>query len=72
MSSNVVPMKLFKNYSVTFNRSTDYTFRVLATNESDAKHQVLTILDSQCIETFNEHLTGKSVTYTNILEIKER
>lgn len=71
MSNKVVPLKVWKRYSVSFNRSTDYTFRVLATSKEEARHIVLSTLDDHDMETMNEMLSGKSPTYTNILSIEE-
>ena len=71
MSSNVVPMKLFKNYKVSFNRSTDYTATVFACSPDDAKHMVLRCLGDQDMELMQDMLTAKGVTYTNIMTVKE-
>lgn len=71
MSGNVVPMKMFKNYKVSFNRSTDYVATVFACSSEDAKHMVLRCLNDQDMELMQDMLTSKGTTYTNVLEITE-
>ena len=48
--SNVVPMKMFRNYKVAFNRETSYVATVFACSAEDAKHMVLRCLDDQDVE----------------------
>ena len=69
--SNVVPMKLFKNYHVEFERKTSYTAKVFATSDADAKHMVLRVLESEDIEEMTEMLISKGTTYTNVESVKE-
>ena len=69
--SNVVPLKVWSNYKVSVNRSTDYTFTVLACSPEDAKHMVLRVLDEQDMELVKDMMTSKGTTYTNILEVSE-
>ena len=69
--SNVVPLKVWTTYKVSFNRSTDYTAKVLASSPDDAKHMVLRVLDDQDMELMQEMLVSKGTTYTNVLEVKE-
>ena len=69
--SNVVPMKMFRNYKVAFNRSTDYVATVFACSAEDAKHMMLRCLEDQDMELMQDMLTAKGVTYTNVESIKE-
>ena len=71
MSSNVVPLKVWSKYRVSFNRSTSYVATVLASGEADAKSMVLRTLDEQDMELMQEILTSKGITYTNIESIEE-
>jgi hypothetical protein len=71
MSSNVVTMRMFKNYQVSFNRSTDYVATVFACSAEDAKHMVLRCLDDQDMELMQDMLTSKGTTYTNVTGVKE-
>ena len=71
MSGNVVPMRMFKNYRVSFNRSTDYVATVFACSADDAKSMVLRCLDDQDMELMQDMLTSKGTTYTNVTEVKE-
>ena len=66
MSSNVVPLKVWSKYRVSFNRSTSYVATVLASGEADAKSMVLRTLDEQDMELMQEILTSKGTTYTDI------
>ena len=69
--SNVVPLKVLSNYKVSINRSTDYTFTVLACSPEDAKSMVLRALDEQDMELTRDIMTAKGPTYTNVLEVSE-
>ena len=69
--SNVVPLKVWSNYKVSINRSTDYTFTVLACSPEDAKSMVLRALDEQDMELTRDIMTAKGPTYTNVLEVSE-
>ncbi len=69
--SNVVPLKVWSNYKVSINRSTDYTFTVLACSPEDAKHIVMRALDEQDMELTKDIMTAKGPTYTNVLEVSE-
>ena len=69
--SNVVNLKVWTNYKVSFNRSTSYVATVLASGEADAKSIVLRTLEDQDMELMQEMLTSKGVTYTNVESIKE-
>ena len=69
--SNVVPLKVWSNYKVSINRSTDYTFTVLACNPEDARHMVMRALDEQDMELTQDMMTWKGPTYTNVLEVSE-
>ena len=69
--SNVVNLKVWTNYKVSFNRSTSYVATVLASTEAEAKSLVLRTLDDQDMELMQEMLTSKGVTYTNVESIKE-
>lgn len=69
--SNVVPLKVWSNYKVSINRSTDYTFTVLACSPEDAKHMVMRALDEQDMELTKDMMTWKGPTYTNVLEVTE-
>ena len=69
--SNVVPLKVWSNYKVSINRSTDYTFTVLACSPEDAKSMVLRALDEQDMVLTQEIMTDKGPTYTNVLEVSE-
>ena len=69
--SNVVPLKVWSNYKVKINRSTDYTFTVLACSTEDAKSMVLRALDEQDMVLTQEIMTDKGPTYTNVLEVTE-
>lgn len=69
--SNVVPLKVWSNYKVSINRSTDYTFTVLACSTEDAKHMVMRALDEQDMELTKDMMTWKGPTYTNVLEVTE-
>lgn len=69
--SNVVPLKVWSNYKVSINRSTDYTFTVLACSPEDAKHMVIRALDEQDMELTKDMMTWKGPTYTNVLEVSE-
>jgi len=69
--SNVVPLKVWSNYKVSINRSTDYTFTVLACSPEDAKHMVMRALDEQDMELTKDMMTWKGPTYTDVLEVTE-
>ena len=69
--SNVVPLKVWSNYKVSVNRSTDYTLTVLACSPEDAKHIVLKTLDDEDMEMLKGMMTRKGTTYTNVLEVSE-
>ena len=69
--SNVVPLKVWSNYKVSINRSTDYTFTVLACSPEDAKSMVLRALDEQDMALTQDMMTAKGPTYTNVLEVTE-
>jgi hypothetical protein len=69
--SNVVPLKVWTTYKVTFNRSTDYVAKVVASTPEDAKHTVLQVLAEEDMELMQEMLVHKSTTYTNVIEVKE-
>ena len=69
--SNVVPLKVWSNYKVSINRSTDYTFTVLACSPEDAKSMVLRALDEQDMSLTQDMMTAKGPTYTNVLEVTE-
>jgi hypothetical protein len=69
--SNVVPMKMFRNYKVAFNRETSYVATVFACSAEDAKHMVLRCLDDQDMELMQDMLTAKGTTYTSIESVKE-
>ncbi len=69
--SNVVPLKVWSNYKVSINRSTDYTFTVLACSPEDAKHIVMRALDEQDMELTKDIMTAKGPTYTNVIEVSE-
>ena len=69
--SNVVALKVWSKYKVSFNRSTDYVATVVASSEADAKSMVLRTLDDQDMELMQEILSSKGITYTNIESIKE-
>ena len=71
MSSNVVPLKVWSKYRVSFNRSTSYVATVLASSEADAKSMVLRTLDEQDMELMQEILTSKGTTYTDITGVSE-
>ena len=71
MSSNVVPLKVWSKYRVSFNRSTSYLATVLASGEADAKSMVLRTLDEQDMELMQEILTSKRTTYTDITVVSE-
>ena len=71
MSSNVVPLKVWSKYRVSFNRSTSYVATVLASGEADAKSMVLRTLDEQDMELMQEMLTSKGTTYTDITVVSE-
>jgi hypothetical protein len=71
MSSNVVPLKVWSKYRVSFNRSTSYVATVLASGEADAKSMVLRTLDEQDMELMQEILTSKGTTYTDITGVSE-
>ena len=71
MSSNVVPLKVWSKYRVSFNRSTSYVATVLASGEADAKSMVLRTLDEQDMELMQEILTSKGTTYTDITVVSE-
>ena len=71
MSSNVVPLKVWSKYRVSFNRSTSYVATVLASGEDDAKSMVLRTLDEQDMELMQEILTSKGTTYTDITGVSE-
>jgi len=71
MSSNVVPLKVWSKYRVSFNRSTSYVATVLASGEADAKSMVLRTLDEQDMELMQEMLTSKGTTYTDITGVSE-
>jgi hypothetical protein len=64
-------MKMFRNYKVAFNRSTDYVATVFACSAEDAKHMMLRCLEDQDMELMQDMLTAKGVTYTNVESIKE-
>jgi hypothetical protein len=70
MSSNVVPLKVWSKYRVSFNRSTSYVATVLASGEADAKSMVLRTLDEQDMELMQEILTSKGTTYTDITGVR--
>jgi hypothetical protein len=70
MSSNVVPLKVWSKYRVSFNRSTSYVATVLASGEADAKSMVLRTLDEQDMELMQEMLTSKGTTYTDITGVR--
>ena len=69
--SNVVPMKMFRNYKVTFNRETNYVATVFACSPEDATAMVLRCLDDQDMELMQDMLTAKGTTYTSIESVKE-
>lgn len=69
--SNVVKLKVWTNYKVAFNRSTDYVATVIASSEADAKSMVLRTLDDQDMELMQEMLTSKGATFTNITEVTQ-
>ena len=71
MSSNVVPLKVWSKYRVSFNRSTSYVATVLASGEADAKSMVLRTLDEQDMELMQEMLTSKGTTYTDITGVSK-
>ena len=70
MSSNVVPLKVWSKYRVSFNRSTSYVATVLASGEADAKSMVLRTLDEQDMELMQEMLTSKGTKYTDITGVR--
>lgn len=69
--SNVVPLKVWTSYRVSFNRSTDYVAKVLASSPEDAKHTVLRVLADEDMQLMQEMLVHKGVTYTNVIEVSE-
>ena len=69
--SNVVALKVWSKYKVSFNRSTDYVATVVASSEADAKSMVLRTLDEQDMELMQEMLTSKGTTYTDITGVSE-
>lgn len=70
--SNVVKLKVWTNYKVAFNRSTDYVATVIASSEADAKSMVLRTLDDQDMEMMQEMLSSKGTTFTNITGVKQQ
>ena len=69
--SNVVPLKVWTSYRVSFNRSTDYVAKVLAGSPEEAKHIVLSVLDDEDMQLMQEMLVHKGVTYTTVTEVEE-
>ena len=69
--SNVVNLKVWTNYKVAFNRSTDYVATVIACSEADAKSMVLRTLDDHDMEMMQEMLTSKGTTYTDITGVTQ-
>ena len=69
--SNVVNLKVWSNYKVSFNRSTSYVATVLASGEADAKSIVLRTLEDQDLELMQEMLSSKSTTYTDITGVSQ-
>ena len=69
--SNVVPLKVWSNYKVSINRSTDYTFTVLANSPEDAKSMVLRALDEQDMELTKDMMTARGPTYNNVTGVTE-
>jgi pyridoxine/pyridoxamine 5'-phosphate oxidase len=70
MSSNVVQLKVWSTYKVSFNRSTSYVATVIASGEADAKSMVLRTLDDEDMELMTEILTSKGTTYTDITGVR--
>ena len=69
--SNVVNLKVWSNYKVSFNRSTSYVATVLASGEADAKSIVLRTLEDQDLELMQEMLSSKGTTYTDITGVSQ-
>ena len=69
--SNVVNLKVWSNYKVSFNRSTSYVATVLASGEADAKSIVLRTLQDEDMELMQEMLSSKGTTYTDITGVSQ-
>ena len=69
--SNVVNLKIWTNYKVSFNRSTSYVATVLASTEAEAKRLVLRTLEDEDMELMQEMLSSKGITYTDITGVSQ-
>ena len=69
--SNVVNLKVWSNYKVSFNRSTSYVATVLASGEADAKSIVLRTLEDEDMVLMQEMLSSKGTTYTDITGVSQ-
>ena len=69
--SNVVNLKVWTNYKVSFNRSTSYVATVLASGEADAKSIVLRTLEDEDMVLMQEMLSSKGTTYTDITGVSQ-
>ena len=69
--SNVVNLKVWTNYKVSFNKSTSYVATVLASGEADAKSIVLRTLEDEDMVLMQEMLSSKGTTYTDITGVSQ-